>query len=80
LPPVSTTTVVQLRKFTAGVIDTGGQFATGGDYISGKYATVVIDIGGAPLLANIFSNFQQNQNDLNVIFRGLGEDDSRKKN
>jgi hypothetical protein len=58
LPPVSTTTAVQLRKFTAGVIDTGGQFATGGEYISGKFAPIVVDTGGAPLLANIFSNFR----------------------
>jgi hypothetical protein len=54
LPPVSTTTAVQLRKFTAGVIDTGGQFATGGDDISGKFATIVTDTGGAHLRANIF--------------------------
>ncbi len=50
--------MVQLRKFTAGVIDTGGKYTTGGDDISGKYATIVIDIGGAPLLANISSNFR----------------------
>jgi hypothetical protein len=55
---VSTTKAVQLRKFTAGVIDTGGQFATSGDDISGKFATIVTDTGGAPLLANIFSNFR----------------------
>jgi hypothetical protein len=38
--------------------DTGGQFATGGDDISGKFATIVIDTCGAPLLANIFSKFR----------------------
>jgi hypothetical protein len=58
LPPVSTTIAVQLRKFTAGVIDTVCQCATGGDDISGKFATIVIDTGGAPLLANIFSKFR----------------------
>jgi hypothetical protein len=58
LPPVSTITAVQLRKFTASVSDTGGQFANGGDDISGKFATVITDTGGAPLRANIFSNFR----------------------
>jgi hypothetical protein len=44
-----------------------------------KFAAGVIDAGSAPSLANISTNFRKNQNARNVIFRGLGEDDSRKK-
>jgi hypothetical protein len=38
-----------VAKFAAGVIDT-----------SGKFATSVVDMGGAPCLANISANFQKN--------------------
>jgi hypothetical protein len=44
--------------------------------IGGKFATGVIDTGGAPSLASITMNFRKIQNDPNVIFGGLGEDDS----
>ncbi len=50
LPPASTTTpVVPVAKFVAGVVDTGG-----------KFATSVVDTDGAPSLANISANFQNN--------------------
>jgi len=42
----------------------------------GKFATDVIDIGGAPWLTNISASFlEKNRNDPNAIFRGLGKDD-----
>jgi hypothetical protein len=41
--------VVPVAKLVAGVVDTNGKFATG-----------VVDIGGAPSLSNISGNFQQN--------------------
>jgi hypothetical protein len=66
---VSTTTAVLVAKLAACVIDTGG-----------KFATVVVDTGDAPWLANISkNNFLKFLNDPCVIFRGLGEDDWRKK-
>jgi hypothetical protein len=37
-----------------------------------KFATVVVDTGGAPLLANIPRIFEKIQYDPNVIFGGLG--------
>jgi hypothetical protein len=40
---VSTTQAELVAKFTASVVDTGGNFATGG-----KFATGVVDTGGAP--------------------------------
>jgi hypothetical protein len=49
-----------VAKFDAGVVDTSSKFATG--------------IGGAPSVANISANVRTN--DPNVIFEGLGEDDS----
>ncbi len=52
-----------MPNFTGGVVDTGG-----------KFATCVVDTGGAPGLANISVNFREIQNGPNVIFRGLGED------
>ncbi len=44
------------------------KFAAGVVDIGGKFATGVVDTGGAPW------------NDTSVIFKGLGEDDSWKKN
>ncbi len=49
LPPVSTTLAKLVAIFAAGVVYTGGKFATG-----------VADTGGAPLLANISANFRKN--------------------
>ncbi len=43
LPPVSTTPAVQVAKFAASVVDTGGKFATGVADNAG-----VVDTGGAP--------------------------------
>jgi hypothetical protein len=45
LPPVS----LNQWQIAFGVVDTGGKFATG-----------VVDAGGAPLLANISANFRKN--------------------
>jgi hypothetical protein len=55
---VSTTPAVPVEKFAAGVVDTGGKFATGVvDTSSGKFATSAVDTGGAHSLANIYANF-----------------------
>jgi hypothetical protein len=51
LPPLSTTLGKLVAKFAAGVADTGD---TGG-----KFATCVVDTGGAPLLANISANLKK---------------------
>ncbi len=59
---------IRSSRCTTGVVDTGG-----------KFATWVVDTGGAPWLANIFANFRKIRNDPSVIIRGLGEDDSWKK-
>jgi hypothetical protein len=63
-----------VAKFTAGVIDTGGKFATGVVDTGCKFAAGFVDTcgkfvdnRGALCLANISAN---------VIFRGLGKDDS----
>jgi hypothetical protein len=45
----------------AGVVDTGGKFATG-----------VVDTGGAPLLANISANFRKNSKRSQWDTLGLG--------
>jgi len=49
LQPVSTTPVVTVAKFAAGVVDNGG-----------KFATCVVGTDGAPGLANISTKFQKN--------------------
>ncbi len=41
-----------------------------------KFATCFVDTGGASSLVNISANFQKIRKDPNVIFGGLGEDDS----
>ncbi len=61
---IDDTAPVRVAKFTAVVVDTGVKLATG-----------VPDTGGVP-----WPNFWKFWNDPNVIFRGLGEDDSWKKN
>jgi hypothetical protein len=56
LPPVSTTLGEMVENFAPRVVDTGGKFAasvvdTGGNFAagtSGKFATGVVYIGGAP--------------------------------
>jgi hypothetical protein len=53
-----------VEKFATGVADTGGKFATGVVDTGGKFAAGVNDTGGKG---------------PNVIIRGLGETDSRKK-
>ncbi len=55
--PVSTTPVVPVAKFAAGVIDTRDKFATSVVDTGGKFAPGVADTVGAPLLANISMNF-----------------------
>jgi hypothetical protein len=47
--PVSTTLGKRVANFAASVVDTVGKFATG-----------VVDTGGAPWLANISVNFRKN--------------------
>ncbi len=41
-----------------------------------KFAACFVDTGGASSLVNISANFQKIPNNPNVIFGGLGEDDS----
>ncbi len=65
LPPVSTTLAKLVAKFAASVADTGCKFAAGvvdtsGNFAAGVVDTVVVDTGGAPLLANISANFRKN--------------------
>ena len=48
--------------FAAGIVDTGGKFATGINNTSGtggKLAAGVIEAGGAPSLANISANLKK---------------------
>jgi hypothetical protein len=47
-PSVSTTPAVQVGKFIAGVIDTGGIYAIGVVDTGGKFPILVIDTGGIP--------------------------------
>jgi hypothetical protein len=63
-------------KFAISVIGTSGKFAACVVDTSGKFAASVIETGGAPWLAK---NFWKNLKwPPNVIYSGLGEDDSRK--
>ncbi len=65
-------------KFTAGVVDTCGEFVAGINDISGTggiFTAGDIDTSGAPSP----KIFEKILNEPNVIFRGLGEDDSGKK-
>ncbi len=69
-------------KFAAGINNTsgiGGKFATGVVYTGGKFATGVVDTGGAPWLAKSLRIFEKIWIYPHADFRGLGEDDSRKK-
>jgi hypothetical protein len=50
-------------KFSSGVVDTGDNLPTVATTLAKlveKFAAGVVDTGGAPLLANISANFQQN--------------------
>ncbi len=49
-----------MAKFAASVVDTSGKFATGVVGTSDKIASGVINTDGAPWLANISANFQEN--------------------
>jgi hypothetical protein len=62
LPPVSTTLVKLVVKFAAGVVDTGGKFATG--------VVVNLELRISPRI------FEKIRNGPNGILRGLGETDS----
>jgi hypothetical protein len=71
----------------AGIVDTGGKFATGINNISGTDGKMplVLLIPVANLTPVVHLDlrispwiFETIRNDPNVIFRGLGEDDSRK--
>jgi hypothetical protein len=54
-----------VKKFAAGVVDTGG-----------KFATSVIDTCGAPSLANISASFRKNSKRSKWNTLGWGETDS----
>jgi hypothetical protein len=45
-PPVSTTPAANFATSSAGVVDTGGKFATSVNSTSGKFATGINDTGG----------------------------------
>jgi hypothetical protein len=49
------------------------------NFSTGKFATGVVDTGGAPRLANISANFLKIRNSPNAILWGWGETNSRKK-
>jgi hypothetical protein len=68
MPPVSTILAETVGKDTTGVVDMGGKFATNVVNTRGKFAT-----GDLRISPQIFKKIG---NDPNVIFRGLGEDDS----
>ncbi len=73
---------IRSSRCTTGVVDTGGKFTAGINDTSGtsdKFTAGVVDTGGAPWLANISANFREKKNDINVIFIGLGEEDSWNK-
>ncbi len=78
LPPVSTTPVANLPPvllIATGVVDTVGKFAAGINNASengGKFATGVIDTGGAPWLTNISANFRKNSKRSKWNTLGLG--------
>jgi hypothetical protein len=79
---VSTTQAELVAKFAAGVVDTGGKFAagivdTGGNLppvlltpVANLTPVVHLDLRISPRI------FGKIRNDLNVVFRGLGEGDS----
>jgi hypothetical protein len=83
LPPVSLTPAASNGKLVAGIVDSDGIFATGFNNTSGtgcKICLRCIGTGGGPWLVNISAHFLKKVwNEPNVIFRGLGEDDSWKK-
>jgi hypothetical protein len=58
LPPVSTTLAKLVEKFAAGVVDTAGNFAAGVVGSGGKFATGVVDTGGAPWLHEFSKKFE----------------------
>jgi hypothetical protein len=67
LLPVSTTPAVQVTKFAASIVDTGGKYAgvvdTGGKFAAGvvdaggKLGISVVDTGGAPSLGKFLPIF-----------------------
>ncbi len=59
--------------FVTGVVDTGGKLTASVVYGVGKFATGVVD---AASLSMVHLYLRKKFNDHNVIFRGLGEDDS----
>ncbi len=95
LPPVSATPAANFYTIFASVVDTGGKFATGVNDTGGKFATGVNDTGskfatgvndtGGKFATGVLELrispriFEKIRNDPNVIIRGLGETDSRKK-
>ncbi len=76
LPPES----LILWQFATGIVDTVRKFAAGINLtlvkLVAKFASGVVDTGGAPGLANISANFQKNLKWPNGILWGWGETDS----
>jgi hypothetical protein len=65
-----------LPLFATGVIDTGGKFAAGVVDTSGNFPPVLLIPVVHLHLQISLRIFEKNCNEPNVIFRGLGEDDS----
>jgi hypothetical protein len=76
----STITVLLLYVSSHNINVTGGKFTADVIWYCGNLPPVsfkptgIVDTGGEPWLAKI-SAIKKNQNDPNVIFRGVGEDD-----
>ncbi len=77
-----------MAQFTAGVVDTGGKFATGVRVVvtgvvdtSRIFVTGIVDtVAVSPLNLRIsLQNLEKSENDPHVIFRGFGEVDELKK-
>ncbi len=72
-----------MAKFAASVVDTGGKFAAGVVDTGGNLPTVSLTPVAVLLTPVVHLDlrispqiFEKNQNDPNVIIRGLGEGDS----
>jgi hypothetical protein len=71
------------RQIAANIVDTSGKFAIGNNTTSrtsatdvvdtgDKFSISVVDTGGAPLIANIFTNFSKKLKQPYCYFQGLG--------
>jgi hypothetical protein len=80
---VSTTQAELVAKFAAGVVDTGGNFATGAIKLPPVSLTPVAKLPPVSLTPLVHLGlrispriFEKNRNNPSVIFGGLGEGDS----